>query len=67
MGGGTSIVGLGRPGEGEASGEALAGTPLGGPPGADPAGDWDPDPTQAAIDHAKARAKMIRATVRMSA
>ena len=67
MGGGTSIEGLGCPGSNDAPGDGLAGTSLAGAPGAESAGDVDPGPTQAAIDHANARRKLIRATVRMSA
>jgi hypothetical protein len=66
MGGGTSIVGLGCPGSND-PGDRLAGSPLAGPPGAESDGDVDPGPTQAAIDHARARTKVSRSTVCMSA
>jgi len=67
MGGGTSIEGLGCPGSNDDPSEGIAGGLLAGLSGAESAGDVDPGPTQAAIDQARARTKMIRATVRMSA
>jgi hypothetical protein len=69
MGGGISMEGLGCPGSNDEPGEGFAGRPLAGPPGAEVTGDddEDPGPTQAAIDHAKARTTMTRAAVRISA
>ncbi len=63
MGGGTSMVGFGCPGSNDGPGEGITGSPLAGPPGAESIGDGDPGTTQAAIDHARARARMSRTTV----
>ena len=67
MGGGISIEGFGRPGSNDEPGAVIVGRPVVGTPGAESTGDEAPGPTQAAIDHPRARTTMTRATVRISA
>ena len=67
MGGGISMEGFGCPGSNDEPGEGIVGRPVAGTPGAESTGDEVPGPTQLAIDDARARTTMTRATVRISA
>ena len=66
MGGGISMEGFGCPGSNDEPGAGGVGKPVPGTPGAESTGVEAPGPMQAAIDHARARTTMTRATVRIS-
>jgi hypothetical protein len=65
MGGGTSIVGLGRPGVNDELGAGIVGRLVAGISGAESTGDGDPGATHAAIDHATTGTRRSRTTVRI--